>query len=319
MTDFAQDTAAPEAGTPIPGEAPPPSREPDAPAVNDTESRARAMGWVSKDEFRGPPENWRDADEFVRRGEEELPIVRERNRDLTRKLADLEAKLNQRDQTYTQQVQRLERMSQLALERQYDQLRSSYETAMREAVQMGDVQRYDQLRQDYGHQVNAFQNQLRQDVGQPQQPQFDQQRQQRPNQPFPPPVQAQGEIPPQDRSTIDQWAARNPWFTTNDELHAAMQLEYVKVKRNNPNMALGDALSTAEKNLKGQYADMFGMGRPTGGQTVEGGSGRVPVSFTRTRGARDLPADARAQGQRFVKDGLFKSLDEYATRYFEQE
>lgn len=310
MSDLAPEVVAPESGTPIPGEAPPPSS---APETNDTESRARAMGWVSKEEFRGPPDNWRDADEFVRRGEEELPIMRERNRDMTRRLADLEAKLNQRDQTYAQQVQNLERMSTLALQRQRDQLVSSYENAMREAAQMGDVQRYDQLRQDMGQQVHHFDTQVRQHVyGQqqrhPQQPQMDQQ-----NRP------AGSDMPPDDKQTIDGWAARNPWFTADAELQGAMIMHYSRLQREQPNMSLRDRMEAAERATKGQYASRFGMAHQPGGQSVEGGGGRVPVSFTRKKGASDLPADARAQGQRFVKEGLFKSMDEYATRYFEQE
>lgn len=38
-------------------------------------SQAKEMGWVPKDEYRGDKNNWRDADEFVERGEHILPIV----------------------------------------------------------------------------------------------------------------------------------------------------------------------------------------------------------------------------------------------------
>jgi len=38
-------------------------------------SKAKEMGWVPKDEYKSDPKNWRDADEFVERGEHILPIV----------------------------------------------------------------------------------------------------------------------------------------------------------------------------------------------------------------------------------------------------
>lgn len=46
------------------------------------EDRARQQGWVSQDEFKGPPEKWSDAKTFVERGDRELPILRERLRKL---------------------------------------------------------------------------------------------------------------------------------------------------------------------------------------------------------------------------------------------
>lgn len=54
----------------------------------DVEVQARQLGWVPKEEFKGPEERWVDAGEFVRRGEEIMPILRQNNRELTRKLAE---------------------------------------------------------------------------------------------------------------------------------------------------------------------------------------------------------------------------------------
>ena len=45
------------------------------PQPAETEDKARRLGWVPKEEFKGDPENWRSADEFMARGEQLLPIV----------------------------------------------------------------------------------------------------------------------------------------------------------------------------------------------------------------------------------------------------
>lgn len=63
------------------------SEQAEAPQV---ESQARSMGWVPKEEFRGPEERWIDANEFVRRGEEILPIVRAEKKKLEEKVQTLE-------------------------------------------------------------------------------------------------------------------------------------------------------------------------------------------------------------------------------------
>lgn len=70
------------------------------------EKEAREMGWVPKDQFRGPEDQWRDADEFVSRGREILPIIKANSRKLlgelnaTREeLKTLKGKLTTAEQT----------------------------------------------------------------------------------------------------------------------------------------------------------------------------------------------------------------------------
>lgn len=58
--------------------------------TRDWEAEAAAFGWVPKDQFKGDPERWRPAEEFVRRGEEILPIVRKQNEKLNAKVSELE-------------------------------------------------------------------------------------------------------------------------------------------------------------------------------------------------------------------------------------
>ena len=50
-------------------------------------ARARTMGWKPLEEYNGPPSRWTDWSEFIRRGETELPIVRDQNRRMSEKLA----------------------------------------------------------------------------------------------------------------------------------------------------------------------------------------------------------------------------------------
>lgn len=60
------------------------------------EAKAKAMGWTPKESFRGDPERFVDAETFLKRGEEVLPIVRAEN-----------ARLRQQNQQFSQQIQSL--------------------------------------------------------------------------------------------------------------------------------------------------------------------------------------------------------------------
>lgn len=52
---------------------------------------AKDLGWAPKDKWRGPPEQWVDADEFVRRGNAILPIVKKDRDELRLQVAALQA------------------------------------------------------------------------------------------------------------------------------------------------------------------------------------------------------------------------------------
>ena len=58
--------------------------EDDDPPEITLEQRARAMGWKPLAEYRGDPRRWTDAAEFIRKGEEELPVLRDQSRRIGR-------------------------------------------------------------------------------------------------------------------------------------------------------------------------------------------------------------------------------------------
>lgn len=290
-----QGVAVPGEAAPVPGGdyTPPSDAAPAAQDGGDVESRARANGWVPQDEFRGPPEKWRDAAEFVKRGEEELPVLRERNRALAAKLENLE-------RGFKQEIQKLDKMSTLALDRQRQTLQRDYEAAMRDAVANGDVQRWDQLNRDMKQAVHAHDTQVFETVRGPVQQQ---------------PQQQNGPVDP----IIESFVARNPWMTKDREMSAVAQAYSVHLEQTSPHLTMQQNLEATERYIKQQrYADRFGARPPA---NVESAS-RLPVNGgggQRRRSAADLPADAKAQADKFVKQGLFKNRDEYAAEYFAQE
>lgn len=58
-------------------------------------AKAKEMGWAPKEAFRGDPEKWVDADVYVQRGEELLPLIRANNRRLAEQLSARDNELAQ--------------------------------------------------------------------------------------------------------------------------------------------------------------------------------------------------------------------------------
>ena len=292
-----------DSGTSIPGEAAPSAqpqsayerdeaRGDDAP---DMTERARSQGWVPKEEFRGDPEKWRPADEFVKRGEEIVPILKERTKTLSSKLEQAEAKLRDQDTRFA----KLEKMTEVALIRQRDQLAANYDAAKRAAVEMGDTARYDQLNRDQRVAMDAHERQITEAVVQAAPQRQD-------------PTQT-----PEYQGTVSKWTQANPWFNADAEMQTVATIYSNDLAKKTPSITLADNLKATEAYIKKRYADKFPSAQPTGSSMVEGG-GRMSASAQRGRGVNDLPADAKKQGEKFVSQGLFKNLAEYAADYHSQ-
>jgi hypothetical protein len=117
----------------------------DDPAV---EARAREMGWKPLAEYRGPPGKWQPAADFISRGENILPIVRDQNRRLTERLGKLETEFGALRATAGEQLQiikDLREMGRTADKRGYDRAMAEINAKQRAAVEAGDTKTYDQL------------------------------------------------------------------------------------------------------------------------------------------------------------------------------
>lgn len=256
---------------------------------SEVETKARAQGWVPKEEFRGDPSKWRPADEFVKRGEEMLPIALERARTAERRIQDLETQ-------FQQKLARVERVSEIALKRQRDDLETRYAAAMREAAANGDVDRYDQLANARHDVFERFDESLREQTK----------------------VEPTGPtIHPDQMQTLQAWLGQNDWFHRDQEMNGVAQAQHMKLLREQPGLSLADNLAATRKYVQQRYPERFGISaKQVTRAAVESGGGRMPVTATRAKGAADLPADVRAVAEKLVKQGLFKDVADYAAEFF---
>ncbi len=120
-------------------EAPP--EAPEAPPERDWNADARDMGWKPKDEWHGDPDGWRDAKEFVKRGDEIFGFIRNDRDRLREKNATVEADRDAR-------LARMEKQYVGLLERQkaqHDADIKVIDADKRKAVEEGDTTTYDAL------------------------------------------------------------------------------------------------------------------------------------------------------------------------------
>jgi hypothetical protein len=270
------------------------------------EQKAREIGWRPKEEFRGDPEKWVEAGEYLRRGEEVLPLVKAENRHLkdktdtlTREVAQLKAVVTEQSRSMTDLVDFSRQQLKDKLAEQKRQLTAELRAATRE----DDETRIALLEEQLEENAEA-RDKLKA-----------------------PKPEAAAPAAPQTIEETPEYRAfvnRNPWFNGTSaedrektvEALALAQAAAASGKK-------GEAFFTAvEEKMNKLYppqkrTDPSEEGRPSGG-AGGGGNPKAGSAF------KDLPADAKAtakaQAARFVgPNKIFKTeaawFDHFAEQY----
>lgn len=265
------------------------------------EKEARDMGWVPQDEYHGDPDNWRDADEFVKRGKEFLPIVQSRARKFENQLRETEARLKKVNADYEQRFAALDRTTKIALERQRKQIQEAANRDKRDAAALGDTDAYDAANEREQAALKELEQELS-EAGETKQPE-----------------RKAGEFTADESIAIAEWAVENDWFNTNKGLERYANTLFAIL---DPNRDINDRLEEIERQVREKFPDQVskqstrqgnGMNRvDSGGRAPAGGGGK-------TRMAAKLPPEAKEAAKEFIEQGLFKNIDEYAKEYFADE
>lgn len=169
-----------------------------------SEVEASKFGWVPQEEFKGAPEDWRDADEFLKRGREINGYLRKDLEKIKGKNSELEAQLSEMRSTLTEFKQFHEQTEERAYKRALDELKQ----AKKQAIAEGD-----------GEKVVEIDEQL------------DELKESRST-----PKQAQPQTDPQDKRIFDEWHSENEWFGKHRAATALANEISTEVRQQYPNL-----------------------------------------------------------------------------------
>lgn len=247
-------------GVKIPGESGSSSLAPDPVA-----DKAKAQGWVPKEEFRGDPNRWVDAKTFVERGESILPILKERNEHLTREIGDIKGSVKELTEFYKN-----------AEERAYQRALKEIETKKLAAVESADVAGYKAAETERAELEKAK----------------------------PKLVAAK----PADPPAMKEFRQSNTWYETEPELTAeadALGAAYIR-----QGIPYPDMLKKVQERIKILHPEKFSNPRRDNASSVE--SVDESTGLPKKAGAKtyeNLPAEAKAQCDKWVSQGLLKKED----------
>lgn len=256
----------------------------EAPETNQYENEARAQGWVGLEEFRGKEEDWVDAETFVRRGKEIMPILRKNNEKLLKELAEAKKvaeEAREAAKEFREYQKELTERKVKELNTQIEQLKQ----AKREAISAGDGDRViaiDDAIDDIKEEQRATKEEAKAKVEEVKEQSFD--------------------------PSLNEWLGTNSWFGQDQRMTAIANGVGEAIRRENPNLIGKPFLEQLDKELADIFPEKFGK-KKTPNPMDGGGGGSAGRPLRGKKSYDNLPADAKAACDKFVKQGLMTRED----------
>jgi hypothetical protein len=245
---------------------------------------AESQGWVPKEKFRGNEADWVDADTFVKRGREILPILRKNNENLIKDLNATKEQLKE----FRQAAEEFKQFQREAYERkasEYEKRIQEIKESRAQAISDGD-----------GQKVNALDDALDQakdELKEAKQAVKDAEVVVK----APEPTQA--EIDP----GLQAWLDRNTWFGEDKRMTAVVNGIGESLRLEFPMLKGQPFLDKLDEVLAEEFPTKFGK-KQSPSSRVESGSGRQSRGSSNAQSYDNLPPDAKAACDRFVKQKL---------------
>lgn len=251
--------------------------------VSPVEAEAREFGWVPKEEFKGNPDEWRDADTFLSRGREINGFLRKDLEKISNKYERTKAELDEVRQT-------MEEFRKYHNETEARAYKRAIEELKREKIEA--------VNEGNGERVVAIEEQI----------ETLKQAQDKPAVKAP---EAQSTAP---NTAYISWAKANLWYETDAELRAYADLVADEVQAEIPGIKGKEFLDEVTKRVKEDKPEKFSNPARSNAAVSSSADGRAPAGKPNRKSYDNLPPEAKAACDRFVKQKLM-TREQYVSEY----
>jgi hypothetical protein len=252
-------------------------------------AEAETQGWVPKENFRGRESDWVDAETFVKRGREILPLLRKNNDNLMKDLSATKEQLKE----FREAAEEFKKFQKDAYERKandYERRILEIRENRAQAISDGD-----------GQKVNALDDALdeaKDSLKEAQQA-----------------VRDAVKVPDQVMDPgLQSWLNRNEWFGKDARMTGIANGIGESIRLDFPDLKGQGFIDKLDEILAEEFPTKFGKSKTTPRSPVESGSGRQSRSGGSSQSYDNLPADAKAACDRFVKQKLM-TREQYVSEF----
>jgi len=251
------------------------------------ESRATLYGWVPKEQFRGDPERWTPADQFVQRADEMLPIARSMNRKLEGDIGTLK----QENARLTKTMGKIIDVNKKVSETAYKRAREEITAEQAKAITDGDAEKWTDLETKKDNLEKPEEIKVEEAPA--------------------------GTVDPPE---VSAWKDENPWYNDDPEMGNYADVASDFITKRNPGLPVDQFLSKVKDEVKKKFPGKFtnpnrnkaGVndgGDFGGGGDPGGGNGKT---------YNDLPPEAKTACASLIKQKMI-TQKQYVEDYFSEE
>lgn len=259
--------------------------QPQADAAPGWEDRALTMGWTPKSQFKGDPEKWVDAETFVKRGEEFLPFLKANNRRLEQAQERANTKIASLEKALQESIKHISK----ADARAYERARRDLETELEQATLAGDTEGVKAVTKE----IVDLEKEVRAEE----------------------PGKHVSETP-EGKSALSEFKAANPWFE-KDRVMTVAAIEIGNELAAEGIVEPKVQLAEIAKRIRQEFPHKFTNPRREQPAAVEGA--QPLANRTAARTYSDLPPEAKAMCDDFVKNIKGMTREKYVKDYFAEE
>lgn len=257
-------------------------------------NEARQGGWVPKEEFRGDETTWVDAETFVERGRQINPILRANNERLKKELAETNKKYQAELEDVKRTAAEFKVFQKEAADRKVQQLERQLKE-LRAARSEATVQEDHEKAAEIEERIDAVKEQVAEAKT------------------TKPVEQPKTEQAPEFTPEMKQWFGNNTWY--GDQENYLEETELVNslgtaIRKRHPTVTGIEFLEMLDQKIS-EYLPNVKSKRK--GASVEGGN-RSSRSTPGKQSYENLPADAKAACDKYVKQGLM-TREDYVKEY----
>jgi len=255
---------------------------------------AESQGLDPKELYRGNEADWVDANTFVKRGREILPILRKNNENLMRDLNNTREQLKD----FKEAADEFKRFQKDAYERKaqdYEYRIQEIKDSRAQAITDGDGQKVnalDDALDEAKHNLKEAKQAVKDVIKEP-----------------PAPVEEPQSIDP----SLQTWLDKNNWFGQDKRMTSIANGIGESLRLEFPQLKGTSFLEKLDEVLLEEFPNKFGK-KNTPTNRVESGSGRQGRGSSSAQSYDNLPAEARAACDKFVKQKLM-TKEEYVSSY----
>jgi hypothetical protein len=273
-------------------------------ASPELQKEAEAMGWIPPARFRGDVDRFVDAEEYIKRGETVLPIVKEQNRRLHSEVAELRTKSATQESALaaaTKAIEEIEERHSVETAKAVEAAKRQLKAQLAQASEAGD---HDAVAEITSRMVDL-------------KAADDKAKAEKPAAAVVVTKPETYEAPPE----LKAWNARNEWFGTNKR-KTALALAIAQELRDGGETSVGEIFFD---KIAVEVNKELGIAEPRGDKVEGGRNGSGDDARSGARGGKgfaNLPPEAKqacdADSKKFVGEGKrYKTQQEWRTRYAE--